>query len=321
MLTPVLIGGVPRSGTTLLGNLLGAAEECTCTPESEFLVALLTGKLPLSTKADALETLRYLRNHKTFLFWEMESYSIVSLEKFLDDPSPTSLISLLVESYAEFLGKQKPRFWIDHTPSNLRYTGRWKKAFPNAKFIHIVRDGRAVANSIMKLDWGPSTVIGSAKYWHREVSRRLTVEKLFGEKELLRVHYEVLLQDPEGELKRICDFAGIVFQLGMLKPGLNFELPEYTSGQHEMVSKRPDPTRINAWQRDLSGIQKERFEIVGGELLEKLGYQRQSSWKSRKLTSLEKLLSSIYEGTMKRVNRKRKRRRERKALADYLLQR
>ena len=75
--------------------------------------------------------------------------------------------------------------------------------FPKAKYIHLLRDGRAVANSVLSLDWGPNTIPVAARSWVKNVSYGLAAESFFNNEKILRVKYENLTLKPIETLKNM----------------------------------------------------------------------------------------------------------------------
>lgn len=123
-----------------------------------------------------------------------------------------------------------------------KYTG-WsriaffKEIFPEAKFVHVVRDGRAVANSFLQMDWwtgfqGPEKwYLGELKGRHRaqwDDSERsfLTLAGIawdvlvasieddaegIGADSVMTLRYEDFLEAPEREISQLCEFCGLEF--------------------------------------------------------------------------------------------------------------
>ena len=75
------------------------------------------------------------------------------------------MIEWIVKKYGKHVGKPDPRIWVDHTPQNLIHAKLLVDLFPDARMIHIVRDGRAVANSLMRVDRGPNNIEDAANFW------------------------------------------------------------------------------------------------------------------------------------------------------------
>ena len=186
-------------------------------------------------------------------------------------------------------------------------------AFPEAKIIHIIRDGRAVAASVRSLDWGPNTIIGAGHYWIEHVSYGLAAERRFA-KQIIQVRYEDLVSDPEDELKRLCAWLSLEFVETMIR-GEGFSKPSYYSYRaHHLIGKSPDASRAKAWQSELKPREIEEFESVTGEFLKYLGYELHYGLKARKITGSDIVRSLMVELFGEVINRLRGRVRIQKSL-------
>jgi hypothetical protein len=287
---PVFVGGCGRSGTTLLGAILGTHSECICTPESQFKTDLYHF-LSQSDNPDFMDVLNRITKLRRFRFWGFD----IDKQSFPSKKISTysELIFWIVKKYAEKTGKRNPGIWIDHTPANIRHTGILFELFPDARLIHLVRDGRAVAASMIPLDWGPNTIDHAAHFWMKKILLGLEAEKKWQEK-VIRVKYEDLVHDPEKMLKHICSYLNIDFQSEMIK-GTDFRVPLYSSEQHALIGKEPDIRRVNAWENTLKPRQIEIFESISGQILVTLGYSLHYGVNARKMTGTEKTKSLLYE--------------------------
>ena len=272
---PVLVGGCDRSGTTMLGSMLGAARGAVCTPESHFHAEL--ARCVLGPGITRRELVDRLLAHPRFVWWEVTERPP---EAWRDD-EPASLDDLrrlaawAVTAYARRQEGALPpatgeMVWVDHSPHNLRDVKALLALYPEARFIHIVRDGRGVAASILPLDWGPNTIRTAAWWWMGELAHAFAGEACAGAERARRVRYEDLLRDPETELDALCRFAGLQCGREAVEGG-RFRVPgceEY----HPLVGTPPDPSRAEAWRESLTPRQVALFEGVAGNLLDLLGY-------------------------------------------------
>lgn len=303
-MTPVFIGGCGRSGTTLLGSILGAHSDCLCVPESPFK----TDMLRFFDPADSRPLLAAILETRRFKLWGLDAAALSRSLEATILTYPQGLL-WLVAKYGECVGKPSPRVWIDHTPANIRSAVTLAELFPQAKFIHMVRDGRGVASSILPLDWGPNTIDGAAEWWTESVAYGLAAESWGGVQRIMRVRYEDLVLNFESTVKTLCSFVGLDYQPTMLKAD-GFKVPGYTTNQHSLVGSVPQPSRVNAWERSLTGRQIEIFEAIAGELLRYLGYKLRFGLRARKATQAEKWLFAIQEFySRKLVNKARLNRR------------
>ena len=262
----IFIVGCGRSGTTMLGAMLGVGNNCITTPESQFNMDIYR-QLPDFDASKALNTLKY---HKRFRIWELDisDYEdILSLCK-----NHHEFIYTLVSIYAKkFYPDKNADIWIDHTPANVRKCDILLKVFPEAKIIHIIRDGRAVAASHKKVNWGKHYMPDMASHWLERVSLGLASQVKYP-RSVMQVSYEDLIQNTTGVLKEICSFADIDYTPNMER-GEGFILPSYTRHQHRLVGTPPNPSRMNSWKNELSKREIEIFEYGAGNLLRILGYE------------------------------------------------
>jgi hypothetical protein len=266
----IFIGGCGRSGTTMLGAMLGAHSDCICSPESHFKISVLRARDWNLERVDLAYALNVIRKHWRFKIWDMPLDQAALSEAVWQD-TYASLLERIVAQYGAKIDKSNTNTWVDHTPSNVRYAPRLLEVFPQAKFIHVVRDGRAVAASIMPLDWGPNSIIGAAHWWLAETQAGLAMETLLPPDRISRIRYEDLVTQPEQRLSDLCAFLGIEYQPQMAMAG-GFTPPKYTAHQHTLIGSKPDAKRVTRWQTKLSPRQIELFESLTFDYLHYLGY-------------------------------------------------
>lgn len=262
----------------MLGAMLGSTDGAICTPESQFVKDLVK-MIKTGRHLTRYDLTMYLMRHWRFRLWGIRSLppeDWIRDPKRVDTQDVRELITWVVLAYASTnsVVRNSPgqvMVWVDHTPSNLRFAKSLMTVFPESKFIHVVRDGRAVAASILPLDWGPNTVLSAARWWIMEVAQGLAAEAYFGPDRVLRVRYEDLVNAPEWTLERLCQFAGVNFRHNAVT-GTEFVVPEYTKRQHHLVGKPPERQRVDAWRSQLTPREIEVFESIAGEMLEFLGY-------------------------------------------------
>ena len=260
----IFIGGCPRSGTTLLGTMLGNLEGCVATPESQFKTILYEAQ----ARGEALDRhLEYQidRGHR-LRSWGLTRSSLLRVRS----NDFVACMSDIVSLYASKQGITCTA-WIDHTPNNLRHAAMWLDAKPDIQFIHIIRDGRANAASVLPLDWGPNDIIRAAKWWTRKTSEGFEAARLWPQRVRV-VRYEALVADPHGTVSALCQWLGLRFDGDRLFRN-QVSVPNSTRSQHRLVGSPPDPTRIEAWKNQLSAEAIACFEWYAGDLLQRLGYE------------------------------------------------
>ena len=289
----IFIGGCPRSGTTMLGSMLGSTLNCITTPESYFKQKILIDlAVDWSKGASRGKILDALSNNFRFKIWGIPVTDI-DLSPVLTKHDYRDLMFRLVDDHSMVAGKSGWNVWIDHTPVNFQNALMLLDIFPNAKFIHIIRDPRAVAASIIPLDWGPNTARDAAEFWARKISYALAFESLYPEK-CFRVKYEDIVCYPEKTLQEVCDFTDIKFEQSMLL-GKGFKVPDYSKTQHALIGKPLDLNRIEAWKKDLSELQIYQIEKFLEDLPEMMGYSK---------TGLRPVTANIARRTIFKINKK-----------------
>jgi hypothetical protein len=269
---PILVGGCSRSGTTLLGAMLSSGDGVITVPEAEFKWAIAPRPGRGFDLARARD--RLVRDTK-FARWHVNPTPIRagSYEEFL---------AALVRLYASSSGRAPARIWVDHTPGNIAHAWTLASLLQSSRFVHVVRDGRAVAASVLPLDWGPSNILEAARYWSGQVGIGLAAEQFLGPARCMRVPYEELVTQPAAVLSRVCAFAGIAFERSMIDERA-YRVPRYSRRQHRLVGESPDRERVDAWRNMLSARAVEAFEHQTGDMLALLGYDMEYGVAARPL--------------------------------------
>jgi len=298
----IFLGGCERSGTTMLASMLGGHSACLTIPESQFKIDILRPDGSPET-ADQLRMVgQRLIDNWRFKAWEVDlDPEIIPWDDL--GASYAKLYEWIVCQYGLKVGKNNFQYWVDQTPENLKTFGTFIKWFPEAKGIHIIRDGRAVSASVIPLDWGPNTMIGSAYDWSQKVLTGLTAEAALGSERIYQIRYEALVANPEEEMTNLCNWLGIEFEDQILnndgysKPGY------YNYKAHNLIGKKTDKDRAHAWRTKSSNRDIEIFESQTGELLEYLGYELVYGLKARKINGKDILLSAVQELLWELTNR------------------
>lgn len=299
---PIFIGGCPRSGTTLLAGLLGGHPECLAIPEMQF-------KFPLMRRVDVAsgtippeDVLVELRGNWRFGIWDIDIDPDGFRNAWREDRDARDGVERLtfaqavrgvVRCFAADARAAEPAVWVDHTPDNIRYAHRLLEHFRDATMIHIVRDGRGVAASVIPLDWGPNTAWSTAHWWPEWLAFGLAAEQAHPTR-VIRVHFEHLLRDPRSVLSEVCEVAGLEVP-EHLGTRTEIRLPSYTHSQHRLVSRAPDASRADAWRRSLPPRHVEMFESYAGDLLRTLGYDLEFGDSARRRTRPEKASTQMTE--------------------------
>jgi hypothetical protein len=270
MTPPVFVLGVRRSGTTLLRVILDRSPGIAIPDESHFVPQLAhRHRTPVGID-DFVDDLRRLR---TLATWGIGADDVAPLLR-----SGMTTGEAIGAVFAAYAGKNgKPR-WGDKTPAYMRHLSLLERLFPDALYVHLIRDGRDCALSFLGMPddaptrtWAhPEDVVGFACQWVSEVGAARALGRRVGPSRYHELRYEELVADPERVVRAVCGFAGIDFEPGMLEPG-EVEPALAAKPHHRRLSERP--SRGRDWRSEMSADDVRAFETIAGELLAELGYE------------------------------------------------
>lgn len=214
--------------------------------------------------------------------------SVSGLEQFL---------TISVQEYGSLTGRESSDVWVDHTPNNIDYMIPLAKIFQNAKFIHLIRDGRGVAASVIELPWGPNIITAAADWWIQRLAVGLAAEQYFGPSRVLRVKYEDLILNTTETLNVIVQFLGLEKMNNIEKSINRMILPDFTQEQHKLVNEPPDQSRVTSWKVSLTARQIEIFELKALSIMQYLGYHRYTEGVIRPISTGESIRMRFHNLT------------------------
>lgn len=185
--------------------------------------------------------------------------------------------------YGEFQGEVLARSgkvrWAEKDPTYTLHLPFIEDLFPNAVYVHLLRDGHDVVASFRDR-WGYTSAARAARTeWARYVSAAQTLGKRLPADRFLELRYEALVSEPEPEARRLFDFLGEPWEPDVLA----FEAAEHraTSRYQWFTAQRraaggDDATiyrsRVGAGGRSLDPVLRTLLRRRNGELLRSLGY-------------------------------------------------
>lgn len=274
--------GAPRSGTTLLRMMLDAHPDLCVPAETGFLSEVLGREMD----ADGL-----FRAVTGFVTWPDAHLDPGTFRAALAGLRPFTAADGVRAFYRLCAARfGKPRGG-DKTPGYTGYLGAIRELLPEARFVHIIRDGRDVAASVRACWFRPGDAPEAlARDWCGRVRMARVAGR--GSPDYLEMRYEDLVRDPRPELERVCRFLDLRFDPAVLAHDRHFRevraadvrtafgpdgavltTADERLARHRMLACPPDPGRIGRWREALSPSDAARFEAVAGELLAELGYE------------------------------------------------
>jgi Sulfotransferase family len=277
--------GAPRSGTTLLRLMLDAHPEIAIPSETHFIPDVVNAFKARRMNPERLTAL--LVAHHRWGDFHLDADELRARFERVEPFNAADAVRAFYRLYAE--GKGKPR-WGDKTPGYVKKLRTIGKLFEEARPIHIIRDGRDVALSLLSMNWGASTIPKAAATWDRRVrGARAAAEEL---PHYMEVRYEDLVEDTEPILRQICEYLEVDFDPVMLdyhrsaadrlkekerdlrKPGRERVQPASARmASHALATRPPQTDRLARWRTEMSPEDVAAFEAVAGPLLTETGYE------------------------------------------------
>lgn len=271
---PIFLIGCPRSGTTLLTVMMHAHPRIAMPPETRFLIPGYLGRREFGDlrRADNRRALAERITGKGSRFRDLGLNRERTVEAIVAAP-PTvgSAMGTVWKEFARDRGKAR---WGEKRPAYWQDLAALQQMFPDAQYIHLVRDGRACMASLMKVDWWDEGAIGAVTSWvlaNRELDR---LGRKLPSSSYHYLRYEDLLADPRGELSALCRFLDEEFDEAMLDhASAALDIVPKRKTWHERTRSALDSTRIDAWRTSLPPNDIGLIELIGRSTMRRHGYE------------------------------------------------
>jgi uncharacterized membrane protein YkvA (DUF1232 family) len=280
----VVVGGAARSGTTMLRTVLGRHPQVASGPETTVLLRRITAPRHLGP--------RLRRDAAEIEQWQFESQSQIEF----------------VEHFHRAALRESGRsVWVEKTPANVFRFGFVKRHFPNARLVHIVRDGRDAACSLRCQPW--AKIAGDVPRDSPEAARRCGMMwaasvragiRHRGHPRYFELRYEELVARPAETLLPLLTFLDLPWDERLLATDMSLPRPSplaaYSDDFRDAVQLSLErdarvashsifDVSVGRWRRDLSPEDIEALAPVVGNLLIALGYEHDHRWASDPLAS------------------------------------
>lgn len=263
---PIVIGGCGRSGTTLLRVMLDSHRHICCGPESD-----LFRPVPIQLE----------RLHDWF---ELPGDTITEI--FRTAGSRAEFTDLFFQAFCERMGKRR---WAEKTPRNVLFLSYIFRAFPRARFLHMIRDGRDVACSLRthprhKVVAGKLVPLNT---WnpiepgiHRWVEAITAAAPYRDDPRYMAIGYEELVLQPRATLERVLSFIEEPWDEAVL----DYHAIRSPSRDISKFPQNPEATyaiyntSIGRWRRDFTPRDRAVFKLLAGKILVELSYAETGDW-------------------------------------------
>lgn len=280
----VFLCGAPRSGTTWLQLLIAQHAQVWTVNETHLFGGYLSGTFNTWNSLQTAQRAIGLHHHMT----ELEF--LACIRSFADG---------VIDRLRRNTNGQGLLF-LEKTPAHVRQWAAIARVYPEARFLHMVRDPRAVVASMSRAGkgwgsrWASPGVVANARQWAIDVGHGLEAEASLRDR-CRRVSYEKLWAAPVAELGECLAWLGLNVSQNELKCWVEQCRPETmrtANGTAKPWNVRKEPEGffgkggVDGWQQELTGRQVRAIEWICREGMEALGYQGVDATRRRKPLSV-----------------------------------
>lgn len=277
--------GRPRSGTTLLRTLFDAHPNVAIPLECAFIINMEPryGKITSWNRELLLSFFADVQRHIKFDTWKLDLEVLKQdLLRYEGNYSFQDICKVVYLNYRSVFAKEEVRWIGDKNPVYATYTPKLIRLFPDAKFIHLMRDPRDNIISLKNVDFEGPFVALLAYRWVHSAKRIFRLKQKYPEK-FYTIRYEDLVSDPKKYYLEMCQFLdipynGLVFDFYRQGPEIlkayNVEL---VMKYHKSLLSPISTDKVNLWKTQLPPMDIRVAENVAGKWLEKYGYERRFS--------------------------------------------
>ncbi len=236
-----------RSGSTLLRKHLVSNSDVAIPPESEDFIPTMA-KIWLSDKSyesKVSEAIDRFYKKEFFSFWELDFNQLqAELLNFSEDKRT------LANVVYRFYQQEAPNavHLGDKTPYLVYYLDWLQAIFPKAKFIYLIRDGRAVVSSYIHSRGYKATQ--ASLRWKGSITS-FERSKIYAKNQYYLLRYEDFVISPTHYLKEVCNYLEISFESKMVEAS-NSDLGDTHLSHHQNIKNAISTASIDKWKNQLS---------------------------------------------------------------------
>lgn len=277
----VFVVGCPRSGTTLLQRMLNAHPHLAVANDTHFIARAVQ-----SAAAGSVLKAASPRHKAELVTWTRHYHRFPRLgvsEEDVDraDAGSETFPEFVEQLYRALAERQGKRLAGEKTPDYVRHLGTLHSLFPETRTLHIVRDGRDVALSLLewahgekgpgRLElWQHEPVAVCALWWRMQVRGQHAAGRL-PEGRYLEINYESLVAEPTANLSAIAEFLALPESEEMLRYNRGKARTDpRLSTKKAWLSPTPG---LRDWRKQLDSRSVELFEALAGDTLVDNGYE------------------------------------------------
>jgi hypothetical protein len=278
----VFIVGCPRSGTTLLQRVVNAHSQVAIINQLQWLPNVYKRIRRRSREGEITADLlpQVFQRAEPFQKLGLGHEEVANLLRTRPPMPYPRFVSMLFDLYGQARGKTLVG---DKTPIYVRSIETLHALWPEARFVHLIRDGRDVCLSTINwkkktakltrsfATWSEDAVMTAAMRWRWNAQLGREGGRPLGPRLYYEMQYESLVSRPAQECDRLCDFLGVPYDGAMLRfhEGRTQDDPNLDAKK----AWRPITPGLRDWNSQMDVRDIARFEAVAGSLLRQMGYE------------------------------------------------
>ncbi len=278
-----------RSGSTFLANQLVKNGEIAIPPENNMISIILDKyeKDYIASEKDFQRLYKLLREDRKFADLDLQYNEIKDIVEY-----PLSISNFIVRLMEVYRRNHfsSAKLIVFKKGNYIKHYRAIKHYFPMAKFICLIRDGRAVFNSKKRSIYSGTgkpflrSPYKAAKKWNKTIRLIRQMEEEIGD-DILVIRYEDLIKDTKHYLEMLSYFMGFSGYVQKQKD-LAYFVPERYGDLHRNINKSPLVSRIDDWKSKLTKNEIFLYESVAHRQLKDNGYDLWFAPKALKRKSL-----------------------------------
>ncbi len=288
--------GCQRSGTTLLQHILDSHPQTAIMQEAGWFGTWYERGMGVTAQGFATADLipNLLRTSKN-IDLGLSADDLLAMLRSREQFLYSDLVSAIFDSFGAARGKPLAG---SKNPDYLRHLTTLHYLWPQAKFVHFIRDGRDVCLCASERwkgkpgfqgfpfllyespdrifdDWKEDPVTTTALWWEWNVRLGRDFGRSLADRMYYEMRYEALVTNPQDECIKLCEFLGLPFDEAMLHHEENFKPRRGPSGTilHARVGL-PITSGLRNWRTEMTAREVARLEAAAGPFLDELGYTR-----------------------------------------------
>lgn len=281
---PLFVLGMNGSGTTMLLDSLGRHSSLYAYPhETRLLPHLLADT---EKYGDLQDDNNYLRLWSDLLDIPALKRRAISLPNSWAQ-APRTMAGAIDTLFTSLASKDGNIHWCEKSPMNVQHIPLLAAEFPNARFIHMIRDGRDCAASFQRR-WSRSPTLSIFR-WKKAVTQGRIDGQAIPQR-YLEVRYEDLTDAPQEQLQRVCDFLELDFEDVILQSSQPYLKSSWHNDKAGTIEKND-----RTWRNYFKESDVVKLESIAGLLLDQCGYPVINSEGDVNLTRIRRKLLMLKD--------------------------